>query len=264
MNDWKKNKISFVDIEERILQPRFLLLLNTFQDQFVALRIQRQHLTTMLYDFVKDGGDLPLAPVTTTGTAGVTQSFLSPHNIVAINELSITDGMAIPKPRIDNLMQIFYGISPSYLFVSPEQPGGTLVSQLPESAEAVQINFPYIFDHSGFDSPLYAPSKYTELFSIANVNLQFTLVNSVPITINPKLMFVMNNLLVEPITSVDLFRKMLEGTVPRRVVTLGQIYSGITWSPSVYSGIKPVAASSILGSNAQAAFTKAGYPSGGD
>ena len=264
MNDWKKNKISFADIEERILQPRFLLLLNTFQDEFVALRIQKQHLTSMLYDFVKDGGILPLAPVTTSGTANVTQNFLSSHNIVALNKLNISDGLAIPKPRVNNIMQVFYGISPSYLFVSPEQPGGTLLSQLPETSEFVQTNFPYIFDHSGFDSPLYVPSKYTELFSVANVTLQFTLVNTSSITITPRMLFVLNNLIVEPITSVDLFRKMLEGTVPRRVATLGQVYNGITWSPSVYSNIRPVSASRILGSNGQAEFTKAGYPSGGN
>lgn len=263
MYDYKKSRISLDDIEERLLQNRFLLLINTSEDNYVALRVQRQHMSKIAYDFVKDAGLLPLDAVGGTGTSGVTQNAFSQHVAVAINELSINDGLDIPKPRTNNLMQIFYGISPSYLFVSPEMPGGTLLGQMPETSEYTQSTYPYIFDHSGYDSPFYVPSKYTEIFSIANVTIQFTLANTASIPITPRFLLILNNLIVEPVDSLKQFQDMLKGTIPRRVVTAGQIYSTITWSPSVYSNVKPVSASNILGSNAQAAFTKAGYTEGG-
>jgi hypothetical protein len=261
---YELNKVSLNDVRERLLQPRYLLLLETGDDLFVALRVKRQHVSKITYNFVKDySGFLPLAPIGTTPVSGVTQSSFSQHNAIQIQEIgNLQDALSIPTPRQNNLLQIFYGIAPSYCFVTPEQPGGTLLAQLPNTSEFPSASYPWIYDHSGFDSPFYMPSQDTELFSIANVTLQFTLANTVPIPISPKLMFIINNLTVEPISSLDTFRKMIEGTIPRRVVSMGQIYSNVTWSSQVYSGIQPVSASNILGSNGAAYFRDAGY--GGD
>ncbi len=253
-------KISYDDIEERLLQPRFLMLLDTGRDQYVALRVVRQSLMQIYYDFVNDApGFLPLAPVNGTAVSGQTQPFISQHNAVNISELSISDALAIPKPRTSNMLQIFYGIAPSYCFVTPEQPGGTPNAQLPETAGFPQSNYPYIASHSGYDSPLYEPSKYTELFGIADVTIQFTLANTVSIPISPKMLFVINNMLVEPIDSLDLFRKMLEGTVPRRVVSVGQIYTNIQFSGATYGGISPVSARDVMSPNGKNALVRAGY-----
>ena len=260
MYDWSKYQIRLDDIEERILQPRYLLLIETGQDQYVALRVGRQRLAQVAYNFVNDGADfLPLAPVNSTGTSGVTQGFFSQHNPITISKLGSQDLLGIPTPRTGNLMQLFYGIAPSYCFVTPEQPGGTQLEQLPNTQLFPQSSYPYIYDNSGFSSPFYRPAKHTELFTVANVTIQFTLVNSVSIPISPKMLFVINNMRVSPIESLDLFRKMLEGTVARRVVSMGQVYSDVTWSSAIYGNVEPVSAKSILGSNGSVAFKNAGY-----
>jgi len=257
---YELNKVSLNDVRERLLQPRYLLLLETGDDQFVALRVKRQHVSKIAYNFVNDyKGFLPLAPIGTTPVSGVTQSSFVQHQSIQIQEIgNLQDGLSIPTPRTNNLLQLFYGIAPSYCFVTPEQPSGTLLAQMPNTNEFPSSQYPWIFDHSGYDSPFYMPSQDTELFSIANVTLQFTLANTVPISISPKLMFVINNITTEPISSLDTFRKMLEGTIPRRVVSMGQIYSNVPWSSTIY-GVKPVDASDILGKNGASAFQSAGY-----
>lgn len=217
-------------------------------------------MSKITYNFVEDAASfLPLDAVNGSGTSGVTQNFFSRGNAIDVNTLNIDDALDIPRPRYNNLMQIFYGIAPSYCFVTPEVPGGTILAQMPETSEFPQSGYPYITDHTGFDSPFYTPSKYTELFSLANVPIQFTLANTASIPISPKLLLILNNMTVEPVNSLDLFRKMLEGTVPRRVASVGQVYASVTWSFQVYGNIQPVDATDVLGSNGKTVVAKAGY-----
>lgn len=257
---YELNRVSLTDVRERLLQPRFLLLLETDDNAFVALRVKRQHVSKIAYNFVNDySGFLPLDAIGGSGTSGVTQSSFVQHKAIQVSEIgNLQDALDIPTPRTYNLMQIFYGIAPSYCFVTPEEPGGTLLAQMPETSEFPQSAYPWIYDHNGYDSPFYMPSQDTELFSIANVTIQFTLANTATIPISPKFSLILNNMTVEPIDSVDLFKAMLDGRIARRVVSMGQVYSNVVWSQSIY-GVQPVSASEVQASNASTTLKTAGY-----
>lgn len=246
-------RISTRLIDDAILKPRYLLLLETQTDYFVALRVVSQQLSFISYDFVADAGISALTGVGTTGQ-------IAQHVQVKINNLSIQDALSISTAanRTDNIMQIFYGIAPSYVYVDLEVPGGTYLNQLPNTALNPQSTYPYLYGHSGFDSPYYEPSRNTEFFSVSNLNIQFTLQNSVSISVNPRMLFAINNTIVKPVNDISLFKAMLERKVPVTIANMNQIYTSVTWSPALYSGVSPILASSILKGDMDA-FREAGY-----
>lgn len=257
--NYVKDKIKLDGIKTKLLQPRHLMLLETGNNKYVALRAVRTNLSFLNYNFVNDSASfLPLAPVKSTGTTKVTQNFFAQHVSVNINALSLTDALAIGGSRNNNLMQVFYGIAPSYIYVDLEYPASTLVNQGPQSSLSPSSTYPYFYGHSGFDSPYYEPSEFTEFFSISNIPVQFTLVNSVAIEQSPKMLFILNNITVEPVHDLALFKKMIEGTTPREIITLGQIYTEITWSPAMYASASPVSAADVLSGNT-AVLKEAGY-----
>lgn len=263
MEVYDKYKVRFDGIKKRLLEPRHFLLLETDANTFVGLRVVRQHLSQIMYNFeVEIDSFLPLNPVSITQGTTLTQSFFSPHNTLAISQLSgVSDWLQVPSPRTNNLMQVFYGISPSYVAIAPEQPGGTYLDQLPTSSLNPSSSFYWLWNNSGWNSPLYEPSEETEFFVPSNLSTQFTLINTAPIIVNPKMLFIVNNLIVEPISDLATFQDILRGKIPSEKRDVGQIYSTTSaqWSPSNYSGVNPVSAKSILGPNAATAFKDAGY-----
>lgn len=251
----EKNRIDLTGIEKRLLHARHLLLLETGNDTYVALRIVRQHLSFISYNFVKDAPSfLPLAPVGSTGTTGVTQSFFSPTNTLGITELSLNDLLSIGSNRSNNLMQVFYGIAPSYVYTSINEPNS--LDTLPSAGLTPSSTYPYLYGHSGFDSPYYRPSEHTEFFAIANVEVSFTLINTVSIPVSPKLLLVLNNCTVEPVHDYALIKKMVDGTTARAIATVGQVYSEVVWTAERYGGIRPFRASDV---NSPEKLKEAGY-----
>lgn len=238
----EKNRIDLTGIEKRLLHARHLLLLETGNNKYVALRILRQHLSFISYNFVKDEPSfLPLAPVGSSGSTGVTQPFFSSTNTLGINQLSVSDLLSIGSNRTNNLMQVFYGIAPSYVYTSMDEPNS--LDTLPTAGLSPSSTYPYLYGHSGFDSPYYRPSEHTEFFAIANVSVTFTLINTVSIPVSPKMLLVLNNCTVEPVHDYALIKKMVDGTTAREIATVGQVYSEVTWTSERYGNISPFTAS---------------------
>jgi hypothetical protein len=253
----EKNRIDLRDIQPRLLRTRHLLLLDIGSDKFVALRVIRQQQSIITYNFSTEiSGFLPLAPVGSSGTTNVTQASFTAPITLGIKELSVDDALSIGESRQGNITQVFMGIAPSYTYVDLLQ-AGIPVDQLSLSAMSPTSAYPYIYGHSGFTSPYFRPSENTEFFVMANIQTQLRLANSVSIPISPKLLLVMNNMTVKPVDAA-LFKQMLEAKVPREVVTVGQIYSSITWSPDRYGGASPVSAKDVLAGNT-VALKEGGY-----
>lgn len=236
-----QTKVDISDLKGVLLKARHLLLLETANNEFVGLRITRTHLTYLNYDFISQISTF--SALTAVGTAG---SFVQ-HVTMSISSLSsVSDWLSMSSNQSNNLYQVFYGIKPSYLYVTLEYPAGQPTAQLSQSALYPQSAYPYIFDHSGYSSPYFRPSPETEFISLSNIKVQFTLANSVSISINPQMLFVINNCITEPITDMALLKQMVQRKVPVEIINLGQIYNNVSF-PSTLYGAKPQSASVILG-----------------
>lgn len=236
-----QTSIDTSDLRAVLLRPRHLLLLQTSETDVVGLRVVRAHRTYVNYDFVSQSATFK--PLTGVGTAG---SFVQ-HVTMSITSLSnISNWLTMATNTNNNLYQVFYGIKPSYVYATLEYPAGVPLAQLSQSSLIPQLPYPYIFDHSGYSSPYYKPSADTEFINLSNINVQFTLANSVPISVSPSMLFVINNCTTEPVTDVGLLKNMILGKVPREIVDLGSIYSSVSFPAALY-GTTPQSIASILG-----------------
>lgn len=250
-----KQKIILDGIKNDLLIPRYLLLLQTDNQEYVGFRVTRARQSFINYSFTDD----------IAGFSSLTSQQFENNITLAIKELTgVTDWLATNIDRSsNNVMQIFYGIKPSYAYASIEYGGpGQYQTQMPVSAVLPRSSYPYIYDNNGFNSPYFAPAEGTEFYVINGVDVEFTLYNSVNIPINPGMLFVVNNMLVEPVEQ-GTFKKMLLGTVPRRLASPGQIYSTVAYSGSGYNNVTPVSVADVLKQNVSA-LKSAGYPEGGN
>lgn len=247
-----KQKIILDGIKDSILKSRYLLLLQTDDHDFVGFRITRQKQAFIDYSFSDQTAGFSLAA-----------NQFSKGNSLSIRQLSgVSNWLATDIQRsTNNIMQVFYGIAPSYVFASLEYGGpGQYQVQMPVSSVLPREQYPYIYDTSGFVSPFFAPAESTEFYVLNQIDVQFTLYNSVNIPVVPRMLFVVNNLKVEPV-SQGLFKKMLLGQVPRRLAEPGQIYAAVGYAGQGYGNVEPVNDKDILSGNA-AALKAAGYPAG--
>jgi hypothetical protein len=236
-----QTKVDISDLKGVLLKPRHLLLLETSNNQFVGLRVTRTHLTYVNYDFISQ-----ISTFNALTAVGTTGSFVQ-HVTMSITSLSgVSDWLAMATNQTNNLYQVFYGIKPSYLYATLEYPAGQPTAQLSQTALYPQSAYPYIFDHSGYSSPYFKPSPETEFISLSNIKVQFTLANSVSISIRPEMLFVVNNCITEPITDMALLKQMVQRKVPVEIIDLGQIYNNVAF-PSTLYGAKPLSVSAITG-----------------
>lgn len=237
------------DIEASLIGPRFLFLLEVDNEKYVALMATRTRLEFLEYSFQQAvTGWLPLAAV---GTAAVTNSTQAaylekqPITITSVSDVDISDNALGFGSNKNNLMQVFYGIKPSYCAVNRRFPSNP-VDILPESQLFPRSSYPYVSGANGKTSPYYHPSKKTEFMSIINNVVTFDLANTVSFSIQPEMMFVLNNIITKPITKKDTVVRMLENQgIPRKIVQLGSIYGSVPWDDTSYGGAKVFKASDL-------------------
>ena len=244
-----KTEIDLSGIASDFIKPRHYFLLQLAKDSFVALQAVRTHTNFLQYNFsAEKSGWLPLDAVGGTGTSGVSQSsYLSSQNIT-IKDLSISDNALSISSMQSNVLQVFYGLKPSYLLVNRRYPSTTPVDQLPEGSLHPSSTYIWVYGVSGFRSPYYRPSPETEFISFANTDVFFDLVNTAPFTIQPELFFVINNIIVQPITDKAIIAKILTPAsgIPRKIIDVGQIYGSVSWNPEKYAGAVEFTQADIL------------------
>jgi hypothetical protein len=133
------------------------------------------------------------------------------------------DVFEIPRSKRDRLFQLFYGIAPQDLRIFLNYPDTTGQRNLEIATwSSANAQFGYI---DGYDSPTLYPSPQSEIIVPPALHFALGYGNLIPTPVNPLLLFWVNHLEVELITEIDLVERMLRGTVPVAIRTMGGLSS---------------------------------------
>jgi len=215
-----------------LLKENYILGLSFAPGKYAFYRVTRSNVFPLVYNFQTELSVNPLNPYGQSYT-GYSAYYLSLQNLgLPQSEVNtpVTDMFKID--RDNEIWQIFYGIAPSYLKVLPVQPPSSApIYHLDQSITPSQTFIKIGFD--GFASPFDEPSDKTEAYVLAGLSIGFVLINPVTIPISPKLKFIINRMIVEPITDPNMARAILDGKVPAHIVTIGSaendLSSNINW-----------------------------------
>ena len=217
-------RTEFSAVKDSLLKNNHLLLLSVAEDEYMPLRIIRSQISSLYYNFISNiSGFLPLGPTGNSSPPSGNQSYFVDNQQLGIQAIQGAQNI-FRLSKAGEILQVFYGISPSYLRTMLKQPLQTFVFNL-DTETATIIPQPSFIEMGidGFQSPLRLPQPETEFFVIGGVSVRFTLMNMAPIAISPSLNFIINRLAVEPVTDAGLIRSMIEGRIPAKVADLGAI-----------------------------------------
>jgi hypothetical protein len=227
-------------IEDRILQPNYLLMLG-FPDGWVPLRIlYADPLFYFVYDPIAEGamtGPIPAA-VSTNGITGLgwqdpirfSSSYIPgrPDNVLRLG-----------TSNIGQLIQTFIGISPKMLRLYRQVPMGTNVASLPSVPNAWSSTYNQMGWIDGRESPFSAPSPRSEMIIPPMLDVAFAMANPTPEPMNPLFLLVINRVSAGVIGDVDLIEKMLSRRVYVKYYNVGGL-NQYTYDVKSYYGITPI------------------------
>jgi len=185
-----------------------------------GFKVMRTNFFTMAYNFIEQGAiSSDLAP---NGMSNV--NFTPYYTEIVKLPLSkiqnVTDMFLLDKQN--EMLQVFYGISPSYLRVIPRQPDTMnefyMDQQITPSSNFISLGI------DGFMSPFDSPAQITETFILAGLSVGITLENPVTIPINPTLNFWINRMLVEPITDSATIMNIIKGKIKGHIATVSSTF----------------------------------------
>ena len=224
-------------IENSILRTRDIVVYD-FGDGYVPFRVRRQQVSTLYYNFITQKANfLPLGPTGIAPPTG-TQSFFQDNFEFQLQTIqNEQDLFRIIEDK--EIIQGFYGISPSYLRTMLKQPIQADVFTLENNVLPSNVFIEVSID--GYESPLNRPSKRTEFFAFNQQSIRMVLMNSVTVPVVPSLNFVLNRMSVEPMGDYQLIKSVLEGRVPAKFVTIGDPSLGkVPFNSSAYGGVKVI------------------------
>ena len=235
--------MDFSSIESSILRTRDIVVYDV-GDGYIPFRVKRQQLATVYYDFIIEKANfLPLGPAGISPPAG-TQSYFVDNFQFQLQTIQNEQDM-FRLVDTNEILQVFYGASPSYLKTMLKQPVTAYIFTL-ENNVVPSMNFTEM-GIDGYESPLNRPSKRTEFFVFNGLSVYMVLMNTVTVAISPSLNFVINRLMAEPMHDYALIKAILEGRSPAKFVTIGDPTLGkVTFTFSAYGNVKPIPYSSGL------------------
>lgn len=174
------------------------------------------------------------------------QSFFSDNIQFSMQEF--TNITNIFEPNVvgmsgkDWLLQIQVGIAPSYVKLYKYYPSTTPLGNFLSNGKihwgGREQNF-QIDGISGFDSPVSDISKDSEFYLPPQLAYTFALVNMASVPASPQLKFRINQMVVEPVSSVSLASKILDRVVPSKIASIGAFNRGVKPDIKLY-GVEPV------------------------
>jgi hypothetical protein len=232
-----------------LLRPRDYALFGFDVDKWVPVRVLRARPFAFPYTFAKDVGGFNGAASSTWknlsgGASNMPVLANAPANSYVLNQSAafqavsgVSDALQVTQDY--EILQAFYGIAPSPLRVYFQQPVSqftTMLDQnvvpLQQSEQVIDVGF-----LDGFDSPYNRPSPASEFFSFKNIQVQFSMANPVPEQIAPRLNFVINRMKCAPVSDPATVQGIFRGTIPAKVVTIGDTMSSVNWTGSGYGGV---------------------------
>ena len=209
-------------IERYFLKENYLLLLGfpgaERGEVYVPLRVIAREYFEFMYDPIQEGQISAKVPAG-AGVNGISDlGFVTPARLGSVF-LTGKPFNAFYIKDTDQVYQMFFGIAPSALRVFLEAPSSTGQRNLDIDRWAnSKQEFGYI---DGFDSPLLYPSPESELIIPPEFDFSFGYGNPLPDPVSPLLLFIMNRLKVALVLDVALVEKMLAGSVPVAIKTVG-------------------------------------------
>jgi len=159
-----------------------------------------------------------------------------PSSKYVLNDKTFVFNVEPTRSKYGFLYQLFFGISPSFLRVTFQQPFNTAQMGLPpQNPNSTYNQFGAIL---GDMTPLDRPAPVSEIFVPPALNFGIGFINDTPRAAKPLISWVINYLKYEIITDVDLVYEVLH-TTKYRPRTVGGI-SGYSYSTKNYFGVDPV------------------------
>jgi hypothetical protein len=216
-----------------LLKENYILGLSVSDKEYVFWRIARTNSFSIIYNFYTEQNLAPLSAVNTNMmgySPYFTQVITFPIPSSYINT-NIQDMFKITNNN--EIWQIFVGLSPSYLRVVPIQPAsGAPIYHLDQNINPLKTFMEIGYD--GFMSPFDNPSNISEAYILSGLNIGFVLQNPVSIPISPVFNFLINRMIVEPITDPATAKAIIDGKIPAHLVSTSSIRqdikNSINWS----------------------------------
>jgi hypothetical protein len=222
-------------IEKYFLKENYLLLLGfpgaDRGEVYVPLRVIAREYFEFMYDPIQEGQISTKVPAG-SGANGISDlGFISPTRLGSVF-LTGKPFNAFYIKDTDQVYQMFFGISPSALRIFLEAPSSTGQRDLDIDRWAnSKLQFGYI---DGFDSPLLYPSPESELMIPPQFDFSLGYGNPLPEAVSPLLLFLVNRLKVALVLDVQLVERMLAGSVPVAIKTVGGLSTYTYNIPNVY------------------------------
>lgn len=233
-------EIDLSRIEDHILKPNYLLMLG-FPTGWVPLRVlYSDPLQFYVYDPIAEGamsGPVPAA----SSTNGITNLGWQPPIRFSSIYISGQPQNVLRVENVDELYQIFLGISPPMLRVYRQIPPGTSIATIDEASGGWTPSYSQFGWIDGRESPFHAPSPRSEIIIPPRLDVAFAMANPTPEPMHPLFNIVLNRVKVGVVADVDLVDKMLS----RRVYVEYYNVGGLEMPATAYSveniyNIKPI------------------------
>jgi hypothetical protein len=161
------------------------------------------------------------------------------------NVTNIFDSSVIKTEGTNIMLQVFMGIAPSPLRIFRYYPSLDAIGNLVDGTKVhwggreAEYNLGYV---DGFVSPKNDPTIDSEFFFPPVSSMLFTVVNPVAVPAVPSIKFYINQMVLEPVSSVALAQKILDRVVPAKRATAGAFNKGVslTDSDGKLFGVSPV------------------------
>jgi len=146
--------------------------------------------------------------------------------------------------KANNLLQLFFGVAPSYTRVYIYQPANVAQGRLDVATWNSSYNqFGFI---DGYQSPLNNPSPYTQIAVPYGLEVAFGLVNPTTVPISPLFRFVVNRMIVNKITNTEIVYDMFTRENTKKLIVGGA--SSYTINEYNTYGVTPINPSLVLNS----------------
>jgi hypothetical protein len=231
-------------IDHAIIRENYLMLLGfpTASGRgYIPLRAIAREFFYFMYDPINEGqisANIPAdANIGTAANTGITDLGFTVPSRPGSQYLTGKPSNAFFIQDLEEIYQLFWGVSPSILRVYLEAPASVGQKNIDiDHWQANKLQFGYI---DGFDSPMLYPSINSEIIVPPQFDIALGYANATGATINPELLFYVNRLQVRVVEDTDLVMAMITGKTPTMIKTVGGITSFTYPADGIY-GVAPI------------------------
>lgn len=205
-------EIDLSRIEDHILKPNYLLMLG-FPTGWVPLRVlYSDPLQFYVYDPIAEGAMATPVPPAISINGIFNLGWQPPTRFSSVNILGRPQNV-LRVENVDELYQVFIGISPPMLRIYKQVPPGTSIATLDVAPGGWSQSYNQFGWIDGRESPFHAPSPRSEIIIPPRLDIAFAMANPTPEPMYPLFNIVLNRMKISVVRDADLVDKMLNRRV---------------------------------------------------